>query len=105
MKSSIFFSNYYLEIKSSIEGQYYDNVMMNLLDSFNEHFNTFNNNTSKYTQIWYQTLLDQFQLLILNNENDIESSLSKILDIHLELEIKSQEIKIDEKFIYKKTNI
>lgn len=94
------FENRMTRIKEEVKDRKYKNVYNSLLSSLEENFSLFHTNDIKFPSIWFQTILDRFTIIIGNTKLMIENRLSKILDLIIDLEIKSKEIQISVKNIY-----
>lgn len=99
------FRTIYLDrLKFIIQDVEFQNLHKRLLVSFEEKFEIFNKSEVNFASFWFETLLDQFIIVIENTDLAIEFKLAKILDLFVELEIKSKEIETDMDNIFNKVD-
>lgn len=89
---------YINKMRTNIDKYVFKDIYNNLLDSFLEYYDLFNQNS--ITNEWYNVLLSRLCILLDYENNDPKNRLSNALELFTELEIKSKEIKKEVKSIF-----
>lgn len=97
------FRTIYLDrLKFIIQDVEFENLHKKLLISFEEKFELFNKSEVNFASFWFETLLDRFISVVEDTKLTLEFKIAEILDLFVELEIKSTEIEKDMNNIFQK---
>ncbi len=93
---------YINKIEKKVDSLQHKEVYYKLLDSLRENFDLFNK--SSFSSIWYDVLISRFNILLADSNMSSDVRLKESLDLLIDIETKSIEVKKDPKNIFEKTD-